>query len=130
MLIYFCRGITLYIQANKTVTYLDLRSNSLGDKGLLALTPFAGSSSAVLDLLDLRSNSVGQDAAIRFSEGLANTGSQLRVRFDSAVGRANYGHGPPLRNIIISSSSSSSTPIYSYPHQVSSSTAKCCLAPR
>lgn len=107
------------------MTYLDLRSNSLGDKGLLALTPFAGNSSAVLDLLDLRSNSVGQDAAIRFSEGLANTGSQLRVRFDSAVGRANYGHGPTLRN-----SSSSSTPIYSYPHQVSSSTAKCCLAPR
>lgn len=71
-----------FLQANMTLTYLDLARNVLGGTALTALARSV-SRHAVLDTLDLRGNVFGLDSTLAFRRQLSNLGSQLCALFDA-----------------------------------------------
>ena len=97
-------------QVNNTLTYLDLRSNHIGDSGLAALVPAVHRDGTVLDLLDLRSNPIRQEAALLLTRRLDTKGSTLRVRFDV------------IASVAAATPATVTSVLYSHPHQVRSIT--------
>jgi len=94
---------------NNTLTYLDLRSNRIGDSGLAALVPAVHRDGTVLDLLDLRNNPIRQEAALLLTRRLDTQGATLRVRFDAVAATAAFEQ---------SAVSAATSVLYSHPHQV------------
>ena len=71
-------------KAHPTLTYLDLRSNSISNLGLSSLTAPL-SNNQVLYHLDLRGNKFSQEALLFMTSGLQDAGSQLYVRWEHSI---------------------------------------------